>query len=133
MISSCTELIVGASKAKVCGELFGEIPFYVAARKKPGRNGEKRVFESETLANNIFEHRKIKVWELSERRFGELSSQSEPSSRGERLFKVCKSEMRRSRWQVPTLGACKINETTFIMCFHFLCKVLVHASACLLF
>ena len=41
-----TEVIIGASKAKFCRESFGEVRFCVAAQK-PGKNDEKRVFETE--------------------------------------------------------------------------------------
>ena len=40
-----TEVIIGASKAKFCRESFGEVRFCVAPQK-PGKNGEKLVFET---------------------------------------------------------------------------------------
>ena len=40
-----TEVIIGASKAKICRESFGEVRFCVAPQK-PGKNQEKLVFET---------------------------------------------------------------------------------------
>ena len=45
-----TEVIIGASKAKFCRESFGEIRFCVAPQK-PGKNGEKLVFETKKMSN----------------------------------------------------------------------------------
>ena len=40
-----TEVIIGASKAKFCRESFGEVRFCIAPQK-PGKNDEKRLFET---------------------------------------------------------------------------------------
>ena len=40
-----TEVIIGASKAKICRESFGEVRFCVAPQK-PGKNRGKLVFET---------------------------------------------------------------------------------------
>ncbi len=69
-----TEVIIGASKAKFCRESFGEVRFCVALQK-PGKNDEKRAFETEQkLSTTIFWCRKIECWESSETRFPKFSS-----------------------------------------------------------
>ena len=45
-----TDLILGVSRAKKCGESAGDVRFDVAPRK-PGKNAEKRVFEAEKTSN----------------------------------------------------------------------------------
>ena len=81
----CTEVIIGASKAKFCRESFGEVRFCVAPQK-PGKNGEKLVFETKH-----FWCRKIKCWESSETRFPKFSSRTERSERGNDRSKFSKT------------------------------------------
>ena len=45
MISGRTELVISASKSKLCGESFGEVCFYVDPQT-PGKNAGKRAFET---------------------------------------------------------------------------------------
>ena len=45
MRSGSTKLIVGASKAKFCGESFGEVRFVIAPQKS-GHNADKYAFET---------------------------------------------------------------------------------------
>ncbi len=58
-----TEVIIGASKAKFCGESFGEVRFCVAPQK-PGKNDEKRVFETEKNVdkkNSVWKNRMLGI------------------------------------------------------------------------
>ena len=48
-----TEVIIGESKATFCRKSFGEVRFCIAPQK-PGKNDEKRVFETEKNVENIF-------------------------------------------------------------------------------
>ena len=48
-----TEVIIGASKAKLCRESFGEVRFCVAPQK-PRKNREKLVLETKQKSNNKF-------------------------------------------------------------------------------
>ena len=80
MIFGRTELIISASKAKNYEESFGELRFCVAAQK-PGKNHEKRLFETDQkMSTKKIRRRKIECWKSSETRFPGVSSRSEPCS-----------------------------------------------------
>ena len=54
MIFGRTDLIIGQSKAKFCEESAGDVRFCVAPQK-PGKNVEKRVFETNIFAKKNFD------------------------------------------------------------------------------
>ena len=53
MIFGRTDLIIGQSKAKFCEESAGDVRFCVAPQK-PGKNVEKRMFETNKFGEQFF-------------------------------------------------------------------------------
>ena len=54
----------------------------------------RKIFIKNFCPPKFFRRRKMKCWESSETRFGQVSRRSEPSSRGKRPFKVCRVRCR---------------------------------------
>ena len=69
MIFGRTELIIGASKATVCGESFGEVRFYVAPQILFQKCTKARFRDRNNCEQVFFCRWNVKVQELSEARF----------------------------------------------------------------
>ena len=88
MILGRTDLRKGVSGAKFDAESDFEVRLAVAPQK-PSQNCKKPIFRPENFAF-FFRRQKMKCWESSETRFGQVWRQSEPSLRGKRPFEVSK-------------------------------------------
>ena len=84
-----TALQISPRGVKNAEEVAGDVRFCVAPQKM-SENTKKQFFDRTFFAEKIFRRRKMKRRESSETRFGKVSCQSEPCSRGKRPFEVSK-------------------------------------------
>ena len=87
MILGRTDLRKGVSGAQFDAESHFEVLLAVAPQK-PSQHCKKPIFRPENFAFFVFGVKKMKRWESSETRFGQVWRQSEPSLRGKRPFEV---------------------------------------------